>query len=118
MQALNAILRLTWVETTMHFHIRTVENHLLDFFLASLEVVRRGHWNFYRYHYQGKLCILIILLSSCYISRASVATELVSWKIDLTFNDNGFIRLENEQMNNAGNFRAVKAVPLPFNEMD
>lgn len=26
-------------------------------------------------------------------------------------------RLENEQLNNAGKFRAVKAVPLPFSEM-
>nr|WET17598.1 SPX-EXS1 [Phoebe bournei] len=72
--AFNAILRLSWVETTMHFHVTAADNHLLDFFLASLEVIRRGHWNFYR--------------------------------------------LENEQMNNSGNFRAVKAVPLPFHETD
>jgi hypothetical protein len=26
-----------------------VETRMLDFFLASLEVIRRGHWNFYRY---------------------------------------------------------------------
>lgn len=33
----------------MHFNVRPFESRLLDFFLASLEVIRRGHWNFYRY---------------------------------------------------------------------
>ncbi|XP_010262400.1 PREDICTED: phosphate transporter PHO1-like isoform X2 [Nelumbo nucifera] len=46
--ALNLVLRLVWVETVMHFNLHTVESRLLDFFLASLEVIRRGHWNFYR----------------------------------------------------------------------
>lgn len=27
-------------------------------------------------------------------------------------------RLENEHLNNAGKFRAVKTVPLPFHEVD
>ncbi|XP_010264986.1 PREDICTED: phosphate transporter PHO1-like [Nelumbo nucifera] len=72
--AINLVLRLVWVETVMRFNLKTVESRLLDFFLASLEVIRRGHWNFYR--------------------------------------------LENEHLNNAGKFRAVKAVPLPFCEMD
>ncbi|KAM0985517.1 hypothetical protein ACFX13_013001 [Malus domestica] len=47
--ALNAVLRVAWVETVMGFHrIPDVESRLLDFLLASLEVIRRGHWNFYR----------------------------------------------------------------------
>ncbi|KAF8392157.1 hypothetical protein HHK36_022499 [Tetracentron sinense] len=46
--ALNLVLRLAWVETIMHFNFRMVESRLLDFFLASLEIIRRGHWNFYR----------------------------------------------------------------------
>ncbi|XP_022888515.1 phosphate transporter PHO1 homolog 1-like [Olea europaea var. sylvestris] len=29
-----------------------------------------------------------------------------------------FYRLENEHLNNAGKFRAVKTVPLPFHEVD
>lgn len=29
-----------------------------------------------------------------------------------------FHRLENEHLNNAGKFRAVKAVPLPFRDMN
>ncbi|XP_048333444.1 phosphate transporter PHO1 isoform X2 [Ziziphus jujuba] len=73
--ALNAVLRVAWVETVMRFHrIGAVESRLIDFLLASLEVIRRGHWNFYR--------------------------------------------LENEHLNNVGNFRAVKNVPLPFRETD
>uniref|UniRef100_M1BFS8 Xenotropic and polytropic murine leukemia virus receptor pho1 n=1 Tax=Solanum tuberosum TaxID=4113 RepID=M1BFS8_SOLTU len=46
--ALNLVLRVAWVETVMHFNVGPFESHLLDFFLASLEVIRRGHWNFYR----------------------------------------------------------------------
>lgn len=46
--ALNFILRVAWVETVMKFNIGVVESRLLDFFLASLEVIRRGHWNYYR----------------------------------------------------------------------
>ncbi|KAI4318063.1 hypothetical protein L6164_025872 [Bauhinia variegata] len=72
--ALNAVLRVAWVETVMHFKVGPVQSRMLDFLLASLEVIRRGHWNFYR--------------------------------------------LENEHLNNAGHYRAVKAVPLPFRETD
>ncbi|XP_010527408.1 PREDICTED: phosphate transporter PHO1 [Tarenaya hassleriana] len=72
--ALNFLLRLAWIETVIRFRVSPVQSHMLDFFLASLEVIRRGHWNFYR--------------------------------------------LENEHLNNVGEFRAVKTVPLPFREMD
>ncbi|KAK4786638.1 hypothetical protein SAY86_010471 [Trapa natans] len=46
--ALNMVMRVAWVETVMKLHIGGVESRLLDFFVASLEVIRRGHWNFYR----------------------------------------------------------------------
>nr|GME11130.1 phosphate transporter PHO1 [Ipomoea batatas] len=46
--ALNVVLRLAWVETVMRFNVGMLESRLLDFSLASLEVIRRGHWNFYR----------------------------------------------------------------------
>ncbi|KAF4349332.1 hypothetical protein G4B88_003164 [Cannabis sativa] len=45
---LNVVLRVAWVETVMGFKIGAVESRLVDFLLASLEVIRRGHWNFYR----------------------------------------------------------------------
>ncbi|KAK7243104.1 hypothetical protein RIF29_37889 [Crotalaria pallida] len=46
--ALNVVLRLAWLETIMHLKVGPVQTKLLDFLLASLEVIRRGHWNFYR----------------------------------------------------------------------
>ncbi|KAG6759692.1 hypothetical protein POTOM_036177 [Populus tomentosa] len=71
---LNLILRLAWLQTVLHSSFEHVDYRVTGLFLASLEVIRRGLWNFYR--------------------------------------------LENEHLNNAGNFRAVKTVPLPFHEVD
>ncbi|KAF8691697.1 hypothetical protein HU200_040083 [Digitaria exilis] len=71
---LNLALRLAWAQSVMKLHLGRVESRLLDFSLASLEIIRRGHWNFYR--------------------------------------------LEHEHLNNAGKFRAVKTVPLPFRELE
>ncbi|KAJ0095339.1 hypothetical protein Patl1_16550 [Pistacia atlantica] len=69
---LNLILRLAWLQTVLHSNIGHVDYRVTGLFLAALEVIRRGLWNFYR--------------------------------------------LENEHLNNAGKFRAVKTVPLPFEE--
>ncbi|KAL3501621.1 hypothetical protein ACH5RR_036070 [Cinchona calisaya] len=71
---LNLVLRLAWLQTVFHYSFGNVDSRVTGLFLAALEVVRRGHWNFYR--------------------------------------------LENEHLNNAGKFRAVKPVPLPFHEVD
>ncbi|XP_044492547.1 phosphate transporter PHO1 homolog 1-like [Mangifera indica] len=69
---LNLILRLAWLQTVLHSNFGHVDYRVTGLFLAGLEVIRRGQWNFYR--------------------------------------------LENEHLNNAGKFRAVKTVPLPFEE--
>ncbi|CAL5208022.1 unnamed protein product [Lathyrus oleraceus] len=50
--ALNVVLRVTWTETVMHFKVGPIQTRLLDFLLASLEVIRRGHWNFYRLEHE------------------------------------------------------------------
>ncbi|BAD44869.1 putative PHO1-like protein [Oryza sativa Japonica Group] len=71
---LNLVLRLAWLQTVIHPNFGSLDSRVTSFFLAALEVIRRGHWNFYR--------------------------------------------LENEHLNNAGKFRAVKTVPLPFHEAD
>ncbi|KAL0408804.1 UNVERIFIED_CONTAM: Phosphate transporter [Sesamum radiatum] len=71
---LNLVLRLAWLQTVFHYNFGKVDYRVTMLFLAALEVVRRGQWNFYR--------------------------------------------LENEHLNNAGKFRAVKTVPLPFHEVD
>ncbi|KAF3792918.1 Phosphate transporter [Nymphaea thermarum] len=70
----NFVLRLVWIEAVMPINTGEVSHRVVEFVVASLEVIRRGHWNYYR--------------------------------------------LENEHLNNVGKFRAVKAVPLPFQEMD
>ncbi|CAD6336762.1 unnamed protein product [Miscanthus lutarioriparius] len=71
---LNLVLRLAWLQTVIHPNIGSLDSRVTLFFLAALEVIRRGQWNFYR--------------------------------------------LENEHLNNAGKFRAVKVVPLPFHEVE
>ncbi|KAJ6910459.1 hypothetical protein NC652_021201 [Populus alba x Populus x berolinensis] len=71
---LNLILRLAWLQTVLHTSFEHVDHRVTELFIASLEVIRRGQWNFYR--------------------------------------------LENEHLNNAGKYRAVKTVPLPFHEVD
>ncbi|KAK4780877.1 hypothetical protein SAY87_016983 [Trapa incisa] len=71
--ALNLVLRLAWLQTVLHYNFGSVDYRVTGLFLAALEVIRRGLWNFYR--------------------------------------------LENEHLNNAGKFRAVKTVPLPFHEV-
>ncbi|KAF6169002.1 hypothetical protein GIB67_038499 [Kingdonia uniflora] len=71
---LNLVLRLAWLQTVLHSNFGSVDYRVTGLFLAALEVIRRGQWNFYR--------------------------------------------LENEHLNNAGKFRAVKIVPLPFHEVD
>lgn len=101
MQALNVVLRVTWTETVMHFKVGPIQTRLLDFLLASLEVIRRGHWNFYRYYFSNNL-------------------EHHVDKSHRTFYDFNlfFIRLEHEHLNNVGHYRAVKTVPLPFRDAD
>lgn len=71
---LNITLRLAWLQTVLHSSFENVDYRVTSLFLAALEVIRRGLWNFYR--------------------------------------------LEHEHLNNAGKFRAVKAVPLPFHEVE
>ncbi|KAH7691579.1 putative small molecule transporter domain-containing protein [Dioscorea alata] len=46
--AFNFILRLAWIETVLRLNLGSVEHSIVDFLLASLEIIRRGHWNFYR----------------------------------------------------------------------
>lgn len=47
-QALNFVLRILWVEAVIKYNVGALETNMLDFFLASMEVIRRGHWNYYR----------------------------------------------------------------------
>lgn len=48
MQGLNLVLRLAWLQTVVHSNIGHVDYRVTGLLLASLEVIRRGQWNFYR----------------------------------------------------------------------
>ncbi|KAL5226162.1 hypothetical protein ABZP36_012801 [Zizania latifolia] len=45
---LNLVLRLAWLQTVIHPNIGSLDSIVTLFFLAALEVIRRGHWKFYR----------------------------------------------------------------------
>nr|XP_043624537.1 phosphate transporter PHO1 homolog 1 [Erigeron canadensis] len=45
---LNLILRLAWLQTVLHYKFGSIDYRLTGLFLAALEVIRRGQWNFYR----------------------------------------------------------------------
>ncbi|OMO83035.1 hypothetical protein CCACVL1_11592 [Corchorus capsularis] len=44
---LNLVLRLAWLQTVLHSSFEHVDYRVTGLFLAALEVVRRGLWNFY-----------------------------------------------------------------------
>jgi hypothetical protein len=48
MQGLNLILRLAWLQTVLHSSFENVDIRVTALFLAALEVIRRGLWNFFR----------------------------------------------------------------------
>lgn len=48
LQGLNLLLRLAWLQTVIHPNIGSLDSRVTLFFLAALEVIRRGLWNFYR----------------------------------------------------------------------
>ncbi|KAJ7549499.1 hypothetical protein O6H91_07G056400 [Diphasiastrum complanatum] len=45
---LNGVLRLAWLQSVTHLQFGDLDTQITDFIFASLEVLRRGHWNFYR----------------------------------------------------------------------
>ncbi|KAG7589422.1 EXS C-terminal [Arabidopsis suecica] len=45
---LNLVLRLAWLQTVLHSSFEHVDYRVTGLFLAALEVIRRGQWNFYR----------------------------------------------------------------------
>ncbi|KAI5073155.1 hypothetical protein GOP47_0011168 [Adiantum capillus-veneris] len=44
---LNFVLRFAWLQQVTHWQ-KGIEHNQTDLFFAALEVIRRGHWNFYR----------------------------------------------------------------------
>ncbi|XP_015168476.1 phosphate transporter PHO1 homolog 10-like [Solanum tuberosum] len=67
---LEVLLRFVWLQVVLSFDMRPLRGKVITSTFASLEILRRGIWNFFR--------------------------------------------LENEHLNNVGEYRAFKSLPLPF----
>lgn len=67
---LEVLLRFVWLQVVLGFDMRPLRGKVVTSTFASLEILRRGIWNFFR--------------------------------------------LENEHLNNVGEYRAFKSLPLPF----
>ncbi|MCD7450520.1 Xenotropic and polytropic retrovirus receptor 1 [Datura stramonium] len=67
---LEVLLRFVWLQVVLSFDMRPLRGKVITSIFASLEILRRGIWNFFR--------------------------------------------LENEHLNNVGEYRAFKSLPLPF----
>ncbi|XP_024383229.1 phosphate transporter PHO1-3 [Physcomitrium patens] len=46
--ALNVFLRMAWLQSMTHFTFGSLDSSVMNFLFAALEILRRGHWNFYR----------------------------------------------------------------------
>ncbi|MBA0759444.1 hypothetical protein Gotri_022330 [Gossypium trilobum] len=88
MQALNILLRFAWMQTVLNFKV-SLHGETLAAIVASIEIIRRGIWNFFRLTFRSTFHFLLKMS-----------------------------RLENEHLNNVGKFRAFKSAPLPFNYED
>lgn len=49
LQGLNIFLRLAWLQSMTHLTFGSLDSSVMDFIFAALEILRRGHWNFYRF---------------------------------------------------------------------
>ncbi|KAI3901412.1 hypothetical protein MKW92_001709 [Papaver armeniacum] len=45
---LNVLLRFAWLQTMLNFHVSFLHKEALTTIVASLEIIRRGMWNFFR----------------------------------------------------------------------
>ncbi|KAL5699886.1 Phosphate transporter PHO1 8 [Ranunculus cassubicifolius] len=45
---LNIVLRLAWLQTVLNFQVSFLRRETLIAIVASLEIIRRGIWNFFR----------------------------------------------------------------------
>lgn len=61
-QILNLLLRLAWLQSITHLKFGTRDNIVMDSLFASLEILRRGHWNFYRCFFLWWLLDILMLV--------------------------------------------------------
>ncbi|THU64149.1 hypothetical protein C4D60_Mb01t23440 [Musa balbisiana] len=74
-QGLNFVLRLAWIQSVMRLTMGQAEHRLMDFLLASLEIIRRGHWNFYRSVSHSRN----MHLHACIVRIAIKKADAVTW---------------------------------------
>lgn len=48
LQVLNALLRFAWLQTVLNFNFFSLHRETSIAIVASLEIIRRGIWNFFR----------------------------------------------------------------------
>lgn len=48
MQILNVVLRFAWMQTVLDFKFDSMHTQTVVAVVASLEIIRRGIWNFFR----------------------------------------------------------------------
>ena len=48
-QVLNVLLRFAWLQTVLNFQVSFLHREAMIAIFASLEIIRRGIWNFFRY---------------------------------------------------------------------
>ena len=57
MQGLNVLLRFAWLQTVLDFQFSFLHTQGLITIVASLEIIRRGIWNFFRYDYDNSIIL-------------------------------------------------------------
>lgn len=97
LQDLNALLRFAWLQNVLNFNFTFLHRNTMITIVASLEIIRRSIWNFFR------------------LTRSLSPTCQKELTVFLK-NYYCFLRLENEHLSNVGKYRAFKSVPLPFND--
>ena len=55
MQFLNVLLRFAWLQTVLDFKFSNLHTEGLITIVASLEIIRRGIWNFFRYDFKNSV---------------------------------------------------------------
>ncbi|KAI3961508.1 hypothetical protein MKX01_001244 [Papaver californicum] len=84
---LDVLLRFAWLQTVLNFQISFLHCEALVAIVTSLEIIRRGIWNFFS----------LISQSLRSLTHLSIIKNGISYS------------------NNVGKFRAFNTVPLPFN---
>lgn len=60
-QVLNVVLRLAWMQTVLGFREAPfLHRTALTAIVASLEIIRRGIWNFFRYDINSSYCLVSV----------------------------------------------------------